>query len=256
MKKLFLLFSLILSLNASFFSSKNYHFVVGAPIIDSSVSLIVRDGIIFGYEYSLSDLIYRLNSSGKDIIIKYFGVRYKPANRIIANLLKKDKQASKELEEFIKRMRDKSNKIHTNRISLKSINLKGISFKLSSIKHLSKNFWIDDFKSVENRLKSIYRTKELKLPFYKGNINDIILEYQMLKPHLFFYECFTPLKRGRRYFLNIQIFMISIDKDGKISLLKREIKDFNWRRNYRYIASQTGYVIRDIFKTNLGEDIK
>jgi len=263
MKKLLLFFF------AVFLVAKDYYMVLGEPLISSSTSDIVKDSIYLGYYTQIDDLKDRIKESKKsfffsdNIFMKFMGDNVQAANdsKILKFLLKADRRAQKELDEFIKLVHKNIVLKENRKLSLKKISLKGkisFDFKISNRVRTNKiKFLEDNFKSVIERLKSIYGVDKFLMPFYTyDKSHNIVIDYKLHKPDLFFYEYYFPEKRGRRYFLKIFIYVISVDSDGKVSLEYEKIDDFNWRRNYRFIAAQTGYVVRELIKNKLKVDIR
>ena len=111
------------------------------------------------------------------------------------------------------------------------------------------------------KLKRIYQCNYECMPFY-DLIQDIatrkykIVNVNLLKPSLFFFEVFTPKIEGRRYILKIVVLVITIDSDGEVNYETQIIKDFNWKRNYRFISAQSAETIREVIYEKTKVDIK
>jgi len=102
---------------------------------------------------------------------------------------------------------------------------------------------------------AIYHTKKTanhlwQIPFEFRNSVKLVV------PNVVFGEYFNPSKRGRRYYLNINVFFFIVDSDGDARVMAKEISDFNWKRNFRFISSQSGKVIQDTITKFTGVDIK
>jgi len=262
--KILVMFLFIINLYSfDLFESNNYYMVLGKPLITASTTQIVKDAIVLGYSAQIEDLRARIQESGKAIVPKYMGVRgLKAIDKRVKFFLEADKNANKELNEFMKLVHRKiffkpiKLKLSLKKLSLNS-KFSAVNLKISKVVKVNKfKFLEDNFETVINRLKRIYRINDFKMPFYLYNYKRIVSNYKLKEPNLFFYEYYLPQMRGRRYFLKIYIYMVSIDKDGKPSLEYRTVKDFNWERNYRFIAAQTGYVVRELIKNKLGVDIR
>lgn len=119
--------------------------------------------------------------------------------------------------------------------------------------------------SVEDKYKStLFSTITQVNVIYGQNNSDNLWnvpfefgdEKEYLSPNVVFGEYFNPSKRGRRYFLSINIFIFIIDSDGDARVMVQEIGDYNWKRNYRFITAQSGKVIQDTIAKMTGTDIK
>jgi len=261
MKRLIVFFTLLLN----FLYADTYYMILGEPIIGKSTSSIVNDAIYLGYSTQIEDLIFRIMDNGDSIVTKYMGEsNLHSDNPTIKSFLEADKKAKKELDEFIKLVHKKisqkdskkSIKLSFKKVSLKS-KISSFNFKVSNIIKVNKTkFLNENFKDVMNRIKRIYNTNEFVMPFYTQRNRNIVGDYELKTPNLFFYEYYIPQIRGRRYFLEIYIYIINIDKDGTPSFEYKQIKEFNWERNYRFIAAQAGYEVRELIKNKLGVDLQ
>jgi len=258
------------------------NFVIGTPNIKQDTNMIVKMAIMKGYKRQVWDFLTRIQDQDVDINVKNMQINIYTSNKPkIKYLLKQDKKAVDEFDAFIKKLdsdvSDTSTEdIQLNSVSLSDSSLGSLNFKKGDLKALREdvvkgNNIDSNFKTILNKLKQNYKCEDgVCMPFYlpinpkivqvqiNGKIyrKKLLTDYKMLKPDLFFFEYFSPQKRGRRYFLNINIYVVTIDSDGEANFESEPIKDFNWRRNYRFIAAQSGAAIREIITKKAEVDIR
>ena len=257
------------------------NFVIGTPKGLDGVNPIVNLAIQKGYNRQVWDFLTRIEEADVDINVKnMFVKKYYSSNPKIKYFLKQDIKAKKEFENFIKKLNgDVSNS--ANDLSFNSVSLNGgglgINFKKSDLVALQQESQSNNnsnFKTIINILKMNYKCPddEVCMPFYlptnpktimvRNPINNrverkkVLTDFKYRKPDILFFEHFSPQKRGRRYFLNINIYVITIDSDGTPHIETEIVKDFNWKRNYRFIAAQSGAIIREIITKKAEVDIQ
>ena len=256
-----------------FLISADLNMVIGKPIFNVYSTPIVQLAINKGFSMQVSDLISRIKENDIDIDIKYLDpdVYIYPNNELFQHYKNADENAKESIENFIKKFnndffKDAMNTDTVN-ISLDSnINFaSSIKFSKSQLKKINektinKNDYDDIFKNILNRISKYYMCKdEVCMAFYervrKGRKYYITNAYKE-KPNIFFYEDFNPYMKGRRYFLDIVIYVISVDDKGEPSFEYEVIKNFEWIRNYRFIAAQTGHLIRELIANKTNKDIR
>jgi len=263
---------LLLTVIAGLLFASDLNFVIGKALISNQNNPIINQAINMGYERQVWDFTKRVEDQDIDLAVKYmalyeYAVTDKP---VLKYYLEMDKKASDELVNFIKHVNStfKSKKQNVS-LSLSNFSKGKIKLKLkkSQIKKITKkvikeNDYNGNFKTIMNRLTMYYKCEdnEFCMPFYKTRVRPdgryYVADAEKMKPDLFFYEYFTPKIIGRRYLLNIIIYIITIDSDGEPSFEYQIIDDFNWKRNYRFIAAQSAQTIRDLISEKAKVDIR
>ena len=270
MKKLLYFIMLFSLLNGA-----EVNFVISEPILGKSVNPIIKETIYKGFNRQIWDFTSRVKDAGADLAIKYL-VSDMDLNTVVVDnkqikdYLKADLKVAVELKSFIAKV----NQSFSSKASNISLNLNNsfnkkfkFSLKKSVLKKMSKetlkeNDYNAQFETKLRLMKMDYRCEddEICMPFYKLYYpRPNIIGYkdmELLKPNLFFFEYFVPHKEGRRYFLNITVYVVTIDSDGKPTFEYELIKDFDWRRNFRFIAAQSSTTIREIITNKTEWDIK
>ena len=271
---------LIMSWNFLF----GFNFVIDTPIIEGVQNKsIVKYTINKGFERQVWDFQEAIKEKGYDIITKdmaywkYFS--YEPTYQ---RYVKADKEVKKELDNFITFVNSAVNQVDTSTdeeledLELENDDLGNVSIKTSNLKQIEEsvqknNDFEGNFKTRIRKAKQLYGIEEegFLMPFYvkvekakkrnrKGKLKIVIniKAVELLKPDLFFFEYFKPYRNGRRFFLDVRVYTITIDSDGEPNFEYKDAKGLNWKRNYRLIDAETGVLIRQIITAKTGVDIK
>ena len=256
-----------------FLISADLNMVIGKPIFSVYSTPIVQLAINKGFVMQVTDLTNRIKEKNIDIDIKYLNpeIYLYPNNPLFQKYKTADENAKVNIEDFIKKFNNDFSKeaqnTYTEKISLKgninfatSINFSKSKLKKINQKTIKANNYDDMFKTILNRISSEYDChNETCMAFYnkirKGRKYYITKAYKE-KPDIFFYENFSPYMKGRRYFLDIIIYVISVDDEGNPSFEYEVVKNFEWIRNYRFISAQTGHLIRELIANKTNKDIR
>lgn len=242
------------------FDRDNFNLLCINPYVSElSKKTKVSKAITKGYARQLKSLEYKL-SKIDSMRFKYFNEKNK--------MTKQDKAASRELLEMLKIVNEYYERNDKNKVVVEEkldddVGLDDdLDFSESDINELTKkgeatiDKYQESFSEGMNAVAEIYGTKktdENMWQIYYLISND---EQELVTPNVIFGEYFNPSKRGRRYFLSINIFIFIIDSDGESRVMVQEISDYNWKRNYRFITAQSGKTIQDTIAKMTGIDIK
>jgi len=268
MKKLFFLILGVLILKGA-----DVNFVIQNPILSTQLNPIIKQSIYKGFDRQVWDFQTRIKQQGVSLDVKHLSDRIlniRTASDEIRSDLKKDTIVATELNEFIKKVNDSFAKTTQNvslDLNINSVGNIKLNFKKSQIRKMSDevvqdNNYNGQFKTKLNFIKQTYNCPdgEVCMPFYQiVQLSDrslYIKDVHYSKPDIFFFEYFNPKIEGRRYILNIIVYIVTIDSDGEPNFEYEVIKDFNWRRNYRFISAQSGTLIREIITNKTGWDIR
>ena len=68
---------------------------------------------------------------------------------------------------------------------------------------------------------------------------------------------FTPTLQGRTYIMAIRLYLINVNEDGRsVTIMRKDVKNFIWYRNPRYISAVTGRLLREILAQGTGRSIE
>jgi hypothetical protein len=236
----------------------NFNLICINPLIsEKSTKTKVYKSIRKGYGKQVKSLYNKVSRFGQIKIKHYMYKNYK---------IKGDKESNKEFLAMLEAVNDYFQRVDANKNDKK---------KSTGLEEFSTE---DEFDFSETEISELTKKGDTQEDKYKtlfiNAMDDIVINYSTVKnednlwiipfngqkdhiaPNVVFGEYFNPSKRGRRYFLNINIFFFIIDSDGDVRVMSKEISDFNWKRNFRFISSQSGKVIQDTITKFTGVDIK
>ncbi|MEA2050459.1 MAG: hypothetical protein U9O56_07000 [Campylobacterota bacterium] len=263
-----LLFVFVGNLNAENeidFDKDNFNLICTQPLVsDLDKRNKVYKAIYKGYMKQLRSLTYKVQKFN-DIQYKYYG------NNQRSRIAKRDDAASEEflamleaVNEYFER-HDANKKTKTKNGSDNEdefSNEEEFDFSETELEELTKkgDSQEDKYKTLfvdsMNSIASIYKTRKTSDNLWLVPFSYADGSVENVAPNVVFGEYFNPSKQGRRYFLNINIFFFIIDSDGDARVMSKEISDYNWKRNFRFISAQSGKVIQDTVTKFTGLDIR
>ncbi len=244
------------------FDKDNFNLMCIDPLLSSTNGKKVPYSINKGYQRQLT-LLHSKVQKLSDITLKHY----------MGKNSKKDKKASEEMVALLSAVNDyyERNDKETTKEKTKSSSKstdgfsddEDFDFSESEVSELTKKG-----DSTEDKYKSLFDSTMLIIPSNEiygiGMTDDNRWQIpygtgedkENITPNVVFGEYFNPSKRGRRYFLSINIFIFILDSDGDSRVMVQEIDDFNWKRNHRFITAQSGKIIQDTIAKMTGIDIK
>jgi len=249
------------------FDTDNFNLLCINPLIsEQNRESKVYKAIYKGYARQLTSLVYKIN--------KFNELNYKHYIQENQNS-KKDTLASDELLNMLKDINSYYEDHDKDKSATKTKANDGfgeddeeLDFSESDVSELTKQGENkqDKYKSLFDAsmidIEHIYNVQNesgflgfggdthWKIPYGRGD------DIQNLTPNVIIGEYFNPSKKGRRYFLSINIFIFIIDSDGDSRVMVQEIGDYNWKRNYRFITAQSAKTIQDTVSKMTNLDIK
>ena len=248
------------------FDKGNFNLLCINPIIsDKNTKSLVYRAIRKGYARQLTALTYKIN--------KFNELNYK---HFISKKLntKKDELASRELMDMLSVVNDYYESNDKDKSSNKTKVNDGfgddeeLDFSESDVNELTKQGENkkDEYKAAFDdsmiQVAHIYGLESQsnflgfggdtlwKVPYGTGD------DMKVVTPNVVIGEYFNPSKKGRRYYLAINIFIFILDSDGDSRVMVQEIGDYNWKRNYRFITAQSAKTIQDTVSKMTNLDIK
>jgi len=262
------------------FDTDNFNMVCINPLVSEKGSKgKVHKAIQKGYLRQVQGLVLKVQKINSINVKQYFPQKKKGKKRVYR--IKEDKEASKEFIELLKvvndyyEAHDKEKVVAKPKPKPKAKDTANsddpfgddaideeLDFSESEITELTKKG-----DKVEDKYKSSLEAamNQINIVYHNSNLDkdtpwlipyEFIGSIEKLSPNVVFGEYFNPTKRGRRYFLSINIFIFIIDSDGDARVMVQEISDYNWKRNHRFITAQSGKVIQDTIAKMTGTDIK
>ena len=249
------------------FDTDNFNLLCINPLIsEKNKKSKVYKAISKGYARQLTSLTYKVNKFSELNYKHYITKKYNT---------EKDEKASTELMDMLNVINDYYERNDKEKSSSKTKANDGfgeddeeLDFSESDVSELTKQGENkkDEYKAAFDasmiQIEHIYDVKnesgflgfggntQWKIPYGIGE------DITNLTPNVIIGEYFNPSKKGRRYYLAINIFIFILDSDGDSRVMVQEIGDYNWKRNYRFITAQSAKTIQDTVSKMTNLDIK
>jgi len=249
------------------FDTDNFNLLCINPLISERDSKSrVYKAIYKGYKRQLTSLTYKINKFS-ELNYKHYVIKKQNT--------KEDEKASSELIDMLNVINDYYERHDKEKSSTKTKVNDGfgeddeeLDFSESDVSELTKQGENkkDEYKAAFDasmiQIEHIYNVENesgflgfggdthWKIPYGVGE------DIKNLTPNVIIGEYFNPSKKGRRYYLSINIFIFIIDSDGDSRVMVQEIGDYNWKRNYRFITAQSAKTIQDTVSKMTNLDIK
>ena len=249
------------------FDADNFNLLCINPLISEKNSKSkVYKAISKGYARQLTSLTYKIN--------KFSELNYKHYISKSLNT-KKDEEASDELVDMLYVINEYYERNDKEKSSTKTKVNDGfgeddeeLDFSESDVSELTKQGENkkDEYKAAFDasmiQIEHIYQVKNesgflgfggdslWRIPYGLGE------DVKNLTPNVIIGEYFNPSKKGRRYYLAINIFIFILDSDGDSRVMVQEVGDYNWKRNYRFITAQSAKTVQDTVSKMTNLDIR